>query len=134
MNCSSAMRRLRRDDHGAGSALAIGLVAAIVLVTATTLPLYMAFAASRRVAGAADAAALAAADTASGALAGVPCEAAESVANLNGVRVTSCELRGVVATIVVDDEVLGVPLEGRARAGPPSAQSERHGVGGSHDD
>ncbi|MFD1715492.1 Rv3654c family TadE-like protein [Amnibacterium flavum] len=121
-------------DAGAGSALIIALVAAIVLVAATTLPLYMGFSSARRVAAAADASALAAADTASGALPGVPCEAAESVASLNGVRVERCDVHGAIVTIVVADEVLGLPLEGRSRAGPPSAQSERHGVGGAGDD
>jgi secretion/DNA translocation related TadE-like protein len=122
------------DDTGAGSALAIGLVAATVIVTATMLPLYTAFASSRQLAAAADAAALAAADTASGALPGVPCEAAAAAAALGGAALADCSVEGAIATITVTGSALGMRLEARARAGPPSEIRSRHGVGGPAED
>lgn len=129
-----AVRRRCADDRGAGAALVIGVVAAIVVVTATTLPLSLAFVESRALAAAADAAALAAADTASGALAGVPCEAAASLSTLAGTRLESCGIQGAIASVTLSADVLGLRLEARSRAGPPASAEHRHGVGGAPQD
>ena len=121
-------------DDGAGAPLVIGIVAGVVIVTVTALPLLSAHADRRALAGVADAAALAAADTASGALAGVPCEAAQSVAELGGAVLSRCEIDGAIATIGVSRQLLGVTVEVRARAGPPSSPGARHSVGGGPED
>ncbi|BDI21530.1 hypothetical protein L3i23_03060 [Herbiconiux sp. L3-i23] len=121
-------------DRGAGSALAIGLVAAVVIVTVTLVPLYTAFASARRLAVTADAAALAAADTASGAVPGVPCEAAEAVARLGGARLVECDVESAIAAVTLSASVLGMELDAPSRAGPPTAVGERHDVGGRGDD
>lgn len=71
-----------------------------------------------RAAGIADAAALAAADAATGAVSGVPCERAGEVAASGGAELAACTLTDVTATVRVR---LGAGLlvaEARARAGP----------------
>jgi len=128
------MSSLSRDERGAGSVLAVAIVTAVIVVTASALPLYMGFAESRRLAAVADAAALAAADTASGAVPGVPCEAAAAITGLSDVELVSCDAQRAIASVTVRGSIAGIALEARSRAGPPSAQSERHGVTGSDDD
>jgi secretion/DNA translocation related TadE-like protein len=83
------------------------------------VPLFLALSVRQAVAGAADAAALAAADTASGLLPGYPCESAARVSAANGFTLTDCGLDGLVATVRVGASVLGIPLSVAASAGPP---------------
>lgn len=72
----------------------------------------------QRVSATADAAALAAADAASGAIPGYPCERAAHVAGALGAEVIECDLDGLVATIAVAaGDVLRTAAT--ARAGPP---------------
>ena len=91
-------------------------------MTAAVVPVLALFSVSAEVRGAADAAALAAADTASGALPGVPCEAASRTADVNGASVASCSLDGLIAEVTVSRECAGIVIEARARAGPPPGQ------------
>ena len=58
------------------------------------------FVATQRVANAADAAALAAADATSGAVPGVPCDLAAGVAARNGATLVGCEIDGPVASVI----------------------------------
>jgi secretion/DNA translocation related TadE-like protein len=109
---------LRRDD-GAASVLALGLIGAVVAVTAAIVPITVAFVASQRAANAADAAALAAADAVSGALAGVPCELASRVASRNAGTLTACTVDGPIASVTVTVGEAGFTLGASARAGPP---------------
>jgi DNA topoisomerase I len=74
---------------------------------------------AQRLAGIADAAALAAADTVSGAVPGEPCESASRVAAAGSASLDACELDGLVATVTVGSAYGGIPLDARARAGPP---------------
>ena len=99
--------------------LAVGIIGAALVVTAVLLPLFVLLAAGQSVRNAADAAALAAADTASGLVAGVPCQAAGTAAELGGAAVTSCAVDGLIASVTVARTVLGFELGSRARAGPP---------------
>ena len=108
---------MRRDD-GAGSILAIGIVGALVLLAATAIPLYAVLATRSAVAGAADAAALAAADVRAGVVGGFPCDVAGGVAAANGAVLTACEVDGYIATVRVERSVLGISLTSRATAGP----------------
>lgn len=125
------MRRGLAADDGAGTALVVGLVAAVAIVASTMLPLTLGFAKTRALVATADSAALAAADTASGALPGYPCEAAESAVLLGGATLVECRIDGVVASVTVADDILGVRAEASSRAGPPaSAEASRSGVGG----
>ena len=97
----------------------VAIVGGLVMLTALVLPLYLALSTRQAAAGAADAAALAAADTASGLLPGYPCESAGRVAAANGFSLDGCSLDGLVATVRVSAQVLGVAVGAAASAGPP---------------
>lgn len=112
-------RRGTVSERGSGSILAVAIVGACVLLTAVLVPVLALLALGQAVQGAADAAALAAADTASGVVAGYPCEEAAAAAALNGASVARCSLDGLIATVAVEREVAGFALSARARAGPP---------------
>ncbi len=75
--------------------------------------------AARRAAGAADNAAIAAADTVSGALPGEPCERAAQVAEASGARLTACRTDDLDAIVRVQVSFAGMVATARARAGPP---------------
>jgi secretion/DNA translocation related TadE-like protein len=109
-----------RDEAGAGAVLAIALVMAVVVFGLAGVSLAAALSARQRVIGAADLAALAAADAASGAIGGAPCEVAASVARGNSARLSGCEANGLVVTVTVVGSFAGIPIEARARAGPPT--------------
>jgi secretion/DNA translocation related TadE-like protein len=103
----------------AGSALAAGIAgAAAVLVLALTAA-GAAAVESQRIAGVADAAALGAADAASGAIAGDPCERAAEVAHAQRAEVSSCALDDLIATVTVAATFAHLPVRAAARAGPP---------------
>lgn len=108
-----------RADRGSGTVLSIGIVAAMVLLTAMALPLAGAFAQRHAIAAAADAAALAAADIAAGVAPGYPCPVARRVAESNGARLSSCQVDGLVVTVSATASVLGFAVTMRATAGPP---------------
>ncbi|GAA4373449.1 hypothetical protein GCM10023152_15420 [Agromyces bauzanensis] len=101
--------------------LAVGIVGAVVALTAMVLPAVSTFVASQRASNAADAAALAAADAIAGAVPGVPCELAAQVAARNGATLGSCDVVGPVATVRVVVSSFGFGLDAAARAGPPGS-------------
>ena len=109
-------------ERGSGTVLAVGILGAVVLVTALLLPLLAVLVVGQTVRAAADAAALAAADTLSGLVAGVPCQAAAEIASLDGASVALCTTVGPIASVTVTREFLGWNLRARARAGPPGAE------------
>lgn len=111
----------RRDDEGSGAILGVALIAATMLATALVVTTFAVLATHQTVLNAADAAALAAADTASGAVAGIPCDAAGQAAVLNGATVVSCVLDGLVSDVVVERAAGPFVLRSRARAGPPGS-------------
>ncbi|MGV8884514.1 MAG: Rv3654c family TadE-like protein [Microbacteriaceae bacterium] len=123
------MRREREVDgqSGSGSVLVVAIIAGMLCLVAMVLPLQLALARGQGVIGAADASALAAADVRSGAVGGVPCVVAASVAESNGATMLSCSLDGLVATVVVVGSFAGLPLRGAATAGPPPTSPERGG-------
>ncbi len=108
-----------RSERGAGSVLALAIVGATTVVLVAVLSLGAALVLRQRVIGAADAAALAAADGASGAVAGAPCGLAERVAQANHAILGRCVLDGLVATVTVSASFGGVPFSARSTAGPP---------------
>jgi len=108
-------------DRGSGSVLGLAVLGAVVGATLVTIPLMNAFAARQTVSGAADAAALAAADTRAGVVSGYPCEIAETIAQLNKARLVLCELDGLIATVAVSRTILGVEVVVFATAGPPAS-------------
>ena len=98
--------------------LAVGVAGAIVCVAAVVVPLYAVLAARSSVAGAADAAALAAADARVGAVTGFPCERAAEVAAANGAFLEKCTVDGLVATVTVQRQIAGFAIEQTSTAGP----------------
>lgn len=104
--------------------LAVAIVAGVVVIALVTVPLTTVLAQRAAVASAADAAALAAADTVVGLHPGFPCEVASTVASANGVAVTSCEVDGLIVTVGVERSILGLALSARATAGPPPGESD----------
>ena len=120
MTTVGARRRLDASgERGAASVLAVGLCACLVAAAATTIPLSMTLATAQRADGAADSAALAAADVASGLEPGVPCAAADLVATANGVDLVECLVDGVIVTVQVTVTSGPISVSGRATAGPP---------------
>ncbi|MET4158837.1 Rv3654c family TadE-like protein [Agromyces sp. PvR057] len=110
-------------DRGAASVVAIGLIAAVVLLTTLVLGVTTTYVDARRAAAVADAAALAAADAVTGVIAGLPCEVADRVARRNGATLRSCEVDGAVSRVViaVPARIPGLDAEASARAGPPGS-------------
>jgi secretion/DNA translocation related TadE-like protein len=103
-----------------GSSLAVGIIASTAALTVGLAAVSTASVLGQRLAGAADAAALAAADAASGAVTGVPCERAAQVAEASGALILACDLDGLIATVTVSARFGVLTAAARARAGPPS--------------
>lgn len=116
-------------ERGSGSALALSIACAMVVLLVLVVPLYTAFASRSRLAGAADAAALAAADIRSGfASAGPgaePCAVAGTIAAAAGLVLGACQVDGLVVTVVVTTEIVGIPMQQSATAGPPPGPGGR---------
>lgn len=113
--------RRQAGDVGSGSILAIAVIASVLALTMMLVPLAQVLVVKQRVVAAADAAALAAADTASGAIAGFSCDAANTAARLNGARLNRCEIDGLIATVSAGSTYWGLNITVQARAGPPGA-------------
>jgi secretion/DNA translocation related TadE-like protein len=115
--------RVPRGDRGAGSVLAVALIAGVLSLTVMLVPLYSVFATKQALAGAADAAALAAADVRVGLEPGEPCAVAARVASANGGRLSSCHVDGLVVTVRVTATVAGFAVGVAATAGPPDIRA-----------
>ena len=113
------MRSALRDERGAGVVLALAIVGVVVLLATAMVGLGAVLAVRQRVIGAADAAAVAAADVAIGIAPGDPCTVAAHVAAAGGARVQRCALDGLVVTVTVAGSAAGIPISALARAGPP---------------
>ena len=100
----------------------VAILGALFTVTAVLIPVLALLPVNQAVQGAADAAALAAADTASGLLPGVPCDAATRAAEVNGTRLSSCTVDGLIATVSVAHTVGIITIGSTARAGPAPEQ------------
>jgi secretion/DNA translocation related TadE-like protein len=109
-------------DRGSGSLSVVALGGAVATLTALALPLYIGLAERHSIASAADAAALAAANVASGLFVGYPCAKAATVAAANTTEITRCEIDGLIVTVGVTGAVLGIPVTVVATAGPPRTE------------
>lgn len=108
----------------------VGALAASLAVALPGLAAGAALAERHRVVAAADAAALAAADTAWGLIAGAPCARAAELALLADAALADCRVSGVTVSVSLRGSVLGVPIRAAARAGPaPARGPERAGFG-----
>lgn len=108
-----------RGEGGSGGVLALAVLALLAVLTVGSVGVGVALGARQRIVAAADAGALAAADTALGIHPGIPCAVAAEVVAANGAALVGCELAGVVATVTVSGAVIGVVVTATARAGPP---------------
>lgn len=102
--------------------VAIGVVVAAVALGIPVLSVGAQLEARHRAAGAADAAALAAADAASGWVAGDPCALAAQVAGAVRVELAECEVGASSARVVARAAAMGGGFEARARAGWEGAE------------
>ncbi|WP_106816833.1 Rv3654c family TadE-like protein [Microbacterium timonense] len=103
----------------AGSVAAIGVIAAAAVLAAGLGLGGTASVAGQRLASAADGAALAAADAASGAVPGVPCDRAAEIAASFGAIIEVCDLDELVCTVTVSVQFGPLTARASARAGPP---------------
>jgi secretion/DNA translocation related TadE-like protein len=108
-----------RDERGSGAVLALAIVGAAILVAVAVLGLGSALVLRQRTIGAADAAAVGAADGASGAIAVEPCRAAAQAAAANHATLVACRLDGLVATVEVSARFGVTVFTARSSAGPP---------------
>lgn len=107
------------DDAGSASIMVVAVLVAVALGAGAALGASRILVERSRVAGAADAAALAAADVVAGLVAGTSCEAAGRLATANGARLDGCSVDGAVVTVRVSSSVGLVPVSASATAGPP---------------
>lgn len=108
------------SERGGASLLAIALCVALMMTSGAIIPLAAALSISQRADGAADSAALAAADVTSGLVPGAPCSVAALVVAANNAEMTFCEVDEMIATVEVRVRVGVIPVSARATAGPPS--------------
>lgn len=115
-------RAVRPGDHdrGSGSLLTIALVGSVTALMGLCLPIFAGLAVRQSVAGAADSAALAAADVMSGLVPGYPCDSARRVAEANGATLASCEPDGLVVSVSATRQFAGIAITSSATAGPPT--------------
>ncbi|MBF4462861.1 MULTISPECIES: Rv3654c family TadE-like protein [unclassified Rathayibacter] len=106
-------------EEGSAAVVAIGVVVGTILVTTAVLGGCAGVVGHQRAVAAADAAALAAADVASGLVPGEPCSAAAKVARADDADVSSCVIEEREVTVSVEVGVGPLVLAARSRAGPP---------------
>jgi len=104
--------------------LVVAIMAATLLLVLLSAPLYRGVANKHVAAGAADAAALAAADVAIGIVAGSPCDQAATVAAANGARLLGCTVDGVITTVTVTAGSAALAATASATAGPPGSRHD----------
>lgn len=112
--------RRRTDPHpdrGAGSVLVVGLIGVVVVAGLALVTAGVGLARGQQLSGAADAAALAAADVLLGWVAGEPCAVATRVAAAHDARLVDCSSEGLAVTVRVRASILGIVVERTARAG-----------------
>lgn len=113
-----ALPRLR-GDLGSATVLMAGVIGAVVFVSTAIVGVSTVLVERHRLNQAADAASLAAADTAAGLRAGLPCEQAEALAAVNSSTVEACAVEGMTVTVRVRSSVGPIPVHATATAGQP---------------
>ncbi len=114
-----------REEAGAGSVLAVGVMGALVALLLATLPVATLLTGHQRAANAADAAAVTAADTRYGRVGGFPGETARIVACRHPGTRGACTLEGATVGVVAIVETPLGTITVAARAGPPPDASGR---------
>ena len=107
------------DDRGSGTVLAIGVLGAVVAFVVAVVPVGSLLVAHQLASAVADASALAAADTASGRVPGISCDAAARTAERNRTRLIECAVDSLIASVTVAAPSPWGDVTVSARAGPP---------------
>ncbi len=110
--------RRAAGERGSGTVVTLGAALGLLAVLLMLLPLAVVLASRQSVTGAADAAALAGADVASGLLPGYPCQEAARVAAANGAELAACAVDGLVVTVTASRSLLALTIAESATAGP----------------
>jgi secretion/DNA translocation related TadE-like protein len=110
------------SEAGTISVIAVALLALGVSTTGAVAGAAALLVERHRLGAAADAAALAAADAASGLLPGEPCGVARRLAESNSASLMRCVVEGFTVTVGVASTVSGVPIEAAATAGQPKRE------------
>lgn len=121
-------RRVARSDRGSATVWVVGVLAVLCVVFGAVLAMGQAVVVRHRAAGAADLAALAAADhwMKGGEAA---CATAERVARAQDSRLVRCDVEGEISDVTAASGMGPFTAESRARAGPPGPvpdQESRH--------
>lgn len=103
----------------AGTMAVAGITGAAAILAAGLAVVGAAAVTGQRLSAAADAGALAAADAASGAVTGIPCDRAEEVSSTFGALLDACALDELIATVTVSVRFGPLTARATARAGPP---------------
>jgi len=103
----------------AGAVLSVAIVGVAAAMTVGLASVGAAATFAQRLAGTADAAALAAADAAAGAASGDPCDRADEIAGQASAIVTACDVADLIVTITVSAPFGPFAAMVSARAGPP---------------
>lgn len=113
-------RQTLTTDEGASTAMMLTVFAALMLLLAAALTLIQVHVAASRAAGAADLAALAAADAARGLMIAEPCSLAADTVAAHGAHLTACDISapGVAHIHVQVDAPMGLTATAESRAGP----------------
>ena len=113
-------RQTLTTDDGASTAMMLTVFAALMLLLAAALTLIQVHVAASRAAGAADLAALAAADAARGLMIAEPCSLAADTVAAHGAHMTECDISapGVAHIHVQVEAPMGLMTTAESRAGP----------------
>jgi secretion/DNA translocation related TadE-like protein len=107
------------SESGASSVFVISVIGGLVVVFGISLLVLDSGLQDERARGAADNAAIAAADALRGFSTGYPCEVAEAVAHINMVSLDSCRIVGFDVFVTVHTKTVGIVHSARSRAGAP---------------
>ncbi|MGV8970284.1 MAG: Rv3654c family TadE-like protein [Microbacteriaceae bacterium] len=109
------------SDAGAGTVLGLAILGAFLGFTLMLVPALGVLIAKQQLEGAADAAALAAADARLGVVGDYPCPLASRLASANGANLDSCVFDGLIVTVSVSRTVGVFAMTSSATAGPPTS-------------
>ena len=104
-------------EHGSASGFIVGVLAALATLLSSLGTAFSMGIGVIKTQAIADLAALSAADTLIGAVAGFPCENAELVIKVNGAQLTTCRIVGLVAQVSVSTNLGPFQVSRRAEAG-----------------